>query len=285
MASEYAPTHGAGSIRTVAIVGSGYMGGGIAQVLALSGRDVVLSDVDAARAQESRVRLLEEARRFVAADLFDPGSVEVLEQRLRAADSIESAVADVDYVTEAVFESPEVKGEALQRISRAARPDTVIGTNTSAIPIGELAKSVAGPERFMGVHWMNPAPFVPAIELIPTPHTTEDAIARVTAMLIEAGKAPALAADSPGFVANRLQFALYKEAVRIVDEGLATPSQIDSAGNLGVMTGRGFLDIPAEDAPALVAYRDAAYRRLSQLRRELGTAPGLEVAAAREVPQ
>jgi 3-hydroxybutyryl-CoA dehydrogenase len=296
MASEYAPTHGSGSIRTVAIVGSGYMGGGIAQVLALSGRDVVLSDVDAARAQASRVRLLEEARRFVAADLFDPGSVEVLEQRLRAADSIESAVADVDYVTEAVFESPEVKGEALQRISRAARPDTVIGTNTSAIPIGELAKSVDGPERFMGVHWMNPAPFVPAIELIPTPHTTEDAIARVTAMLVEAGKAPALVADSPGFVANRLQFALYKEAVRIVDEGLAAEygdrlaaperlTQTVAAGNLGIKTGRGFLDSPAEDVPALVAYRDAAYRRLSQLRRELGAAPGLEVAAAREVPQ
>jgi 3-hydroxybutyryl-CoA dehydrogenase len=153
-------------------------------------------------------------------------------------------------------------------------------------------------------------------------------------MLTEAGKAPARVADSPGFVANRLQFALYKEAVRIVDEGLATPSQIDSvvsnafgfrlalfgpfaigdmagldvyaasydslaaeygprlaapqrltqtveAGNLGIKSGRGFLDIPAEDVPALVAYRDAAYRRLSQLRRELGAAPGLEAAAAR----
>jgi 3-hydroxybutyryl-CoA dehydrogenase len=325
---------GTDGIRTVAIVGSGYMGGGIAQVLALSGRDVVLSDVDAATAHASRIRLLDEARRFVAADLFDAGSVEILEQRLQAADSIESAVADVDYVTEAVFESPDIKREALQRISNAARPDTVIGTNTSAIPIGELAKSVERPERFLGVHWMNPAPFVPAIELIPTPYTTEDAIGRVQAMLTEAGKAPARVADSPGFVANRLQFALYKEAVRIVDEGLATPSQIDSvvsnafgfrlalfgpfaigdmagldvyaasydslaaeygprlaapqrltqtveAGNLGIKSGRGFLDIPAEDVPALVAYRDAAYRRLSQLRRELGAAPGLEAAAAR----
>lgn len=273
MPSEYAPEHesGPGGIRTVAIVGAGYMGGGIAQVLALSGRDVVLSDVDATKAQAARERLIEEARRFVAADLFDAGSVEILEQRLRAADSIESAVADVDYVTEAVFESPEVKGEALQRISRAARPDTVIGSNTSAIPIGELAKSVDGPQRFMGVHWMNPAPFVPAIEVIPTPHTTEHAIALVTAMLSEAGKVPALISDSPGFVANRLQFALHEEAVRMVDEGLATPSQIDS--------------IPADEVPALIAYRDAGYRRLSQLLRELGAAPGLEAAAAREAPR
>jgi 3-hydroxybutyryl-CoA dehydrogenase len=338
MSSEQPRESGADSIRTIAVVGSGYMGGGIAQVLALSGRDVVLSDVDAAKAGAARVRLLDEARRFVDTGLFDPGSVEILEQRLRVADSIESAVADVDYVTEAVFEDRTVKADALRRISRAARADTVIGTNTSAIPIGELAESVERPERFLGVHWMNPAPFVPAIELIATPHTSEDAIARVEAMVTEAGKAPARVADSPGFVANRLQFALYKEAVRIVDEGLATPSQIDTVvsnafgfrlalfgpfaiadmagldvyaasyeslateygerlaaperlrktveeGNLGIKSGRGFLDIPSEDVAALLAYRDAAYRRLSVLRRELGAAPGLEAAAAKEAAE
>jgi 3-hydroxybutyryl-CoA dehydrogenase len=339
MSSEQVTSEsGADSIRTIAVVGSGYMGGGIAQVLALSGRDVVLSDVDAAKAEAARVRLLDEARRFVEGDLFDAGSVEILEQRLRAADSIESAVADVDYVTEAVFEDRKVKADALRRISRAARPDTVIGSNTSAIPIGELAESVERPERFLGVHWMNPAPFVPAIELIPTSQTSDEAVARVEAMLIEAGKAPARVADSPGFVANRLQFALYKEAVRIVDEGLATPSQIDTvvsnafgfrlalfgpfaigdmagldvyaasyeslaaeygerlaaperlsktveAGNLGIKSGRGFLDIPSEDVPALLAYRDAAYRRLSVLRRELGAAPGLDAAAEKEAAQ
>jgi 3-hydroxybutyryl-CoA dehydrogenase len=175
MSSEQPRESGADSIRTIAVVGSGYMGGGIAQVLALSGRDVVLSDVDAAKAEAARVRLLDEARRFVDTDLFDPGSVEILEQRLRAADSIESAVADVDYVTEAVLEDRKVKADALRRISLAARTDTVIGTNTSAIPIGELAESVDRPERFLGVHWMNPAPFVPAIELIPTSRTSDDA--------------------------------------------------------------------------------------------------------------
>jgi 3-hydroxybutyryl-CoA dehydrogenase len=338
MSSDPVTSESGADIRTVAVVGSGYMGGGIAQVLALSGRDVVLSDVDAAKAEAARVRLLDEARRFVRTGLFDPGSVEILDQRLRAADSIESAVADVDYVTEAVFEDRQVKADALRRISRAARADTVIGTNTSAIPIGELAESVEHPERFLGVHWMNPAPFVPAIELIATPRTTEDAIARVEAMVTEAGKVPARIADSPGFVANRLQFALYKEAVRMVDEGLATPSQIDTVvsnafgfrlalfgpfaigdmagldvyaasyeslaaeygerlaaperlrktveeGNLGIKSGRGFLDIPGDDVPALLAYRDAAYRRLSVLRRELGGAPGLDAAARNEAAE
>jgi len=107
MSSEQVTSESSGtdSISTIAVVGSGYMGGGIAQVLALSGRTVVLSDIDAAKAEAARVRLLDEARRFVEAGLFDAGSVEIIEQRLRAADSIESAVADVDYVTEAVFES------------------------------------------------------------------------------------------------------------------------------------------------------------------------------------
>ena len=115
MSSDPVASESGADIRTVAVVGSGYMGGGIAQVLALSGRDVVLSDVDAAKAEAARVRLLDEARRFVKTDLFDPGSVEILEQRLRAADSIESAVADVDYVTEAVFEDRQVKADALRR--------------------------------------------------------------------------------------------------------------------------------------------------------------------------
>jgi len=333
--SEAHPAAVASPIRRIAVVGSGYMGGGIAQVLALSGADVVLSDVDAATAEAARIRLIDQARVFVEAGLFEAGSAESLEARLSAAESIDEAVAGADYVTEAVFESREVKKAALERISAAAGPETVIGTNTSAIPISELAEAVRFPERFLGVHWMNPAPFIPGVELIATAHTTPAAVAAVEAMLIAAGKAPAQVADTPGFVANRLQFALYKEAVRILEEGLATPSQIDTvvsnafgfrlalfgpfaigdmagldvyaasyeslaaeygerlaapelltstvaAGDLGVKSGRGFLDIPADQIPALLAYRDSAYQSLSALRRRLGAAPGLAEAAAKE---
>ncbi len=324
-------------IRRIAVVGSGYMGGGIAQVLALSGRDVVLSDVDAATADAARTRLLEQAKTFVASGLFEPGAAEILEARLTAAESIEAAVSDADYVTEAVFESREVKKAALERISRASDATTIIGTNTSAIPISELAEAVRFPERFLGVHWMNPAPFIPGVELIATAHTEESAVLAVEAMLTAAGKVPGRVADTPGFVANRLQFALYKEAVRMLEEGLATPSQIDTvvsnafgfrlalfgpfaigdmagldvyaasyeslaaeygdrlaapsllaetvaAGNLGVKSGKGFLDIPADELPALLAYRDTAYRALSALRKELGAAPGLAAAASAEAP-
>ncbi|MFF5991174.1 3-hydroxyacyl-CoA dehydrogenase family protein [Prauserella flavalba] len=214
-------------VDRVAVVGSGYMGGGIAQVLALAGTDVVLGDVDAERAEAARTRLIEEARAFTAAGLFADSSAETLEQRLSAAASVEDAVTGADYVAEAVFETREVKKDALERVSKAAPDHAIIGTNTSAIPIAELALSVRGPERFLGVHWMNPAPFIPGVELIAHEGTAPEVVDAAERLIRDAGKVPARVADAPGFVANRLQFALYKEAVKVVEEGLATPEQVD----------------------------------------------------------
>jgi 3-hydroxybutyryl-CoA dehydrogenase len=316
------------NIKKAAVIGSGYMGGGIAQVLALGGMDVVLGDVDAETAHNARLRLINQAKTFEAEGLFDPGSADLIEARLTAAESVEDAVADADYITEAVFETLEVKLAALARISAAAKPEAIIGSNTSAIPITELAAVVVHPERFLGVHWMNPAPFIPGVELIASDTTDPKVLDLAEAIITAVGKTPARVADTPGFVANRLQFALYKEAVMVVEEGLATPAQVDlvvsnafgfrlalfgpfaigdmagldvyassyatlaktygerftapesltasvEAGNLGVKSGTGFLDIDPAHTAALLSYRDQAYRRLSQLRAELGQAPGL----------
>lgn len=218
---------GSVTISRAAVVGSGYMGGGIAQVLALAGVDIVLGDASAELAQNALGRLVAEARHFEATGLFAVGSAEIIAARLTAAPSIEDAVADVAYVTEAVFESRPVKFGVLERVSRAAPAGAIIGSNTSAIPIDEMAEHVTNPERFLGVHWMNPAPFVPGVELIASSATSSAVIDTVEALVRSAGKIPARVADTPGFVANRLQFALYKEAVRVVQEGLATPEQVD----------------------------------------------------------
>lgn len=214
-------------MSNIAVIGSGYMGGGIAQVLALAGCTVRLGDVDAAIAGAARARLIAQAAAYEEDGLFPSGAEAAVAERLEAAASIEEAVADADYVTEAVPERRDVKAAVLARISSAARPDAVIGSNTSAIPIAELARSVTAPERFLGVHWMNPAPFVPGVELVSTEATSSDAVDAVEALLTAAGKIPARVSDSPGFVANRLQFALYREAVLMVEEGLANPEQID----------------------------------------------------------
>lgn len=316
------------TISTTAVVGSGYMGGGIAQVLALHGHPVVLGDIDGETAESSRVRLVQQAGDFEANGLLPDGASKIIEGNLSAAASIEGAVAAADYIAEAVPEKPDLKATILRRVSAAAQPNAIIGTNTSAIPIGHLAASVTGPERFLGVHWMNPAPFIPGVELIPAQETDPAVVDRVEELIRSLGKAPARVADTPGFVANRLQFALYKEAARIVEEGVAKPEQIDTVvsntfgfrlalfgpfaigdmagldvyesayqtlekaygerfaapealvaavheGNIGLKSGQGFLDIDPAEKAALLAYRDNAYARLSQLRAELGEAPGL----------
>jgi 3-hydroxybutyryl-CoA dehydrogenase len=316
------------TISTTAVVGSGYMGGGIAQVLALHGYKVALGDVDGETAERARVRLVEQARDFEAHGLLPEGAAHSIEGNLAAAASIEEAVAAADYIAEAVPEQPDLKASILRRVSAAAPRHAIIGTNTSAIPIGELAPAVTGPERFLGVHWMNPAPFIPGVELIPGEETDPGVLERAEQLIRSLGKTPARVADTPGFVANRLQFALYKEAAQIVEDGVATPEQIDAVvsntfgfrlalfgpfaigdmagldvyesayrtlekaygerfaapgalsatvadGNIGLKSGRGFLDIDPADKAALLAYRDNAYARLSQLRAELGEAPGL----------
>lgn len=203
------------------------MGGGMAQSLALSGIRCSIADIDGETARKSVGRLVEEGRRYEGEGLFPIGAGDVLERNLHAAESLADAAADVDYVAEVVPERLELKQSVIGRISAAAKPGTIIASNTSAIPISTLAESSAEPKNFLGVHWMNPSYFVPSVEIIPTRDTSTGVVEAVQEMLGRAGKIPTRVTDSAGFIANRLQFALYKEAVRMVEEGLADPTQID----------------------------------------------------------
>lgn len=311
---------------TVAVVGSGYMGGGIAQVLALAGATVKIADISEEIAARNYERLLDEARQFVADGLFPDDAVERLEAHLSPAASIEEAVVDADFIEEAVPEKIEIKHETLRRISAAARPDAVIGSNTSTILIASLAEAVSHPERFLGVHFSNPAPFIPGVELIPHPGTDEAVIPLVEELVTSTGKETARVKDATGFVLNRLQYALFHEATQIVEEGIATAEDIDTivrttfgfrlpvfgpfaiadmagldvyafcyaslqtrwperfatpeslkelvdAGRFGTKSGAGYLDVPAERTPELVAYRNRAYVAMKKLMDELGPAP------------
>ena len=215
-------------LNRVAIVGAGYMGGGIAQVFALAGHTVTLADRDWETARAAVARLTSEVERFESLGLMRAGSTETTAKNLGAAESIEHAVDGAEYVTEAVPEQPELKIETLRRISSVLAADAIIGTNTSAIPIADLADGVAAKDRFLGVHWMNPAPFIPGVELIAGPETSDSTMVTAEVLIRSLGKITARVADTPGFVANRLQFALYKEATMIVEEGTASPEQIDA---------------------------------------------------------
>ncbi|MGS0562873.1 3-hydroxyacyl-CoA dehydrogenase family protein [Microbacterium aurugineum] len=308
-----------------AVVGSGYMGGGIAQSLALSGADVRIADVDIEIARGNRDRLIAEAAQFAADELFPVDAAAIVAERLTAA-TIEDAVAGADFIEEAVPEKIEIKHATLRRISAAADPAAIIGSNTSTILIGRLAEAVTNPERFLGVHFSNPAPFIPGVELIPHAGTDEAVVSVVEGIIAATGKETARVTDATGFVLNRLQYALFHEATQLVEEGVATPQDIDtivrttfgfrlpffgpfaiadmagldvyafcyaslqtefperfatpailedlvSAGKLGTKSGAGFLDVPADRVPELVAYRNKAYVAMKKLSDELGPAP------------
>lgn len=310
----------------IAVVGSGYMGGGIAQVLALAGHTVQIADISAEVAASNLDRLLAEAGRFVADGLFPDDAVERIRENVTAAETIEDAVKDADVIEEAVPEKIEIKHATLARISAAARPDAIIGSNTSTILIGRLAEAVERPERFLGVHFSNPAPFIPGVELISHDGTSEGALPVIEEIVRSTGKLTARVGDAVGFVLNRLQYALFHEASQLVEEGIATPSDVDTivrttfgfrlpffgpfaiadmagldvyascyeslqtrwperfatpgslkelvdAGSFGTKSGAGYLDVPAERTPELIAYRNKAYVAMQKLIDELGPAP------------
>lgn len=312
--------------HTIAVVGSGYMGGGIAQVLALSGATVRIADISEEIARKNFDRLIAEAEQFVADGLFPADAVERIRANVSPAASIEEAVTGADFIEEAVPEKIEIKHETLRRISAAASPDAIIGSNTSTILIGSLAEAVTNPERFLGVHFSNPAPFIPGVELIPHETTADAAIATVEEIVAATGKETARVKDATGFVLNRLQYALFHEATQLVEEGVATPEDIDTivrttfgfrlpvfgpfaiadmagldvysfcyaslqtrwperfatpdslkelvdAGKFGTKSGAGYLDVPADRTPELIAYRNKAYVAIKQLMDELGPAP------------
>jgi 3-hydroxybutyryl-CoA dehydrogenase len=215
-------------INKVAQVGAGYMGGGIAQSLANAGFQVRLADVDADATRKAHERLLAEAEQFQAQGLFPPGSTDRIRENLHVAPSIEEAVADVDFVEEAVPEVPEIKRDVLARVEAAARPGTIIGTNTSTIPVHVLAEGLKDPSRFLTVHWSNPAPFIPGVEIVAGERTDPGVIPVVERMLARAGRRSAQVADVPGFVLNRLQYVLLKEAMAIVEEGVADATAVDT---------------------------------------------------------
>ena len=211
----------------VAIVGAGTMGIGISHVFAASGITTVLVDATPELSAAARERSVELLSRLEAGGNVGRGTAAIAEQHLSAAASIADAVQGADLVVEAVFERPDVKAAAYGEIEATAGDDAIIATNTSSIPITELAAVLRRPERFLGVHWFVPPLLVPCVEVIPTSSTDGYVVETVVGALTRLGKSAVVVGDGPGFVANRIQFAMFREAARIVEDGIASPDQVD----------------------------------------------------------
>ena len=213
------------TVREIAVVGLGTMGCGIAECALLHGVStrVVDASTDGTATGVNRIRT--RVARHVKAGLVPPDLLGAVDS-IYVGKNVEDACGGADLVIEAVPEDWAVKAAVLPAIS-AGEPG-IIATNTSSFPIERLAQHVADPATFLGVHFFNPAEWIPGVEVIPGPQTRAEVIEEVFELLRRLHKAPARVQSSPGFLANRLQLALFVECLRCVEEGLATPDDVDT---------------------------------------------------------
>ncbi len=204
----------------VAIIGGGLMGVGIAQVFAAAGHDVRIMDPDAA-VRGSVIGRLSEG---LAALGEDPSCA----ARVTVTDRLEEAAAGAAFVTEAAPERLEMKQSIFARLVEAAPADAILASNSSVIPISSIAAGLRTADRMVGTHWWNPAPLIPLVEVIQGEGTSAGTVTRTIELLRRLGKKPAhVRKDVPGFVGNRLQHALWREAIAMVAEGICDAQTVD----------------------------------------------------------
>jgi 3-hydroxybutyryl-CoA dehydrogenase len=204
----------------IAVIGAGLMGHGLAQVFALAGHDVTITDPVAAALAVAKDKILTNLR-----DLGE--DVRAVERVTPIAD-LGTCVKDADYVVEAAPEDLALKQKLFGEIEAHVRPDTILASNTSVIPITAIMQGLARRERALGTHWWNPPYLVPLVEVIGTQWTSAAAIDWTMALHRHAGKTPVhVKKDVPGFVGNRLQHALWREAISLVERGICDAETVD----------------------------------------------------------
>src|SRR4249920_363676 len=205
----------------IAVVGAGLMGHGIAQVFALAGHDVTLYDPVAASLDSAKARIL--------TNLKDLGDDQSAVERVRPIADLAGAVRDADYVVEAVLEDLALKQKLFVEIEQHVRPQTILASNTSVIPITRIMEGLRDRTRALGTHWWNPPYLVPLVEVIGAQWTSQQAIDWTIALHKAAGKMPVhVKKDVPGFVGNRLQHALWREAIALVENGICDAETVDT---------------------------------------------------------
>jgi 3-hydroxybutyryl-CoA dehydrogenase len=221
------------AIERMAVVGAGQMGSGIAQVAAQAGIEVVLADASPDLARRALERLGKTLAKLVEkGKLTGPDREKVL-GRIRAAEKLEDC-AGADLAIEAIVESQGVKTEVFRKLDALLRPEAILASNTSSISITALAAATGRPERFVGMHFMNPPPVMQLVEIIRGLQTSDATYEVVVALAKRFGKTTVTSKDSPGFIVNRILIPLLNEACFALQEGLASPEDIDTAVKLGL---------------------------------------------------
>jgi 3-hydroxybutyryl-CoA dehydrogenase len=219
-------------IKTFGVIGAGTMGTGIAQVAAVSGFDVISHDVKEEILGRSRKIIDKSLSKLIEKGKIEGDKDEII-GRIKFTTGFDD-LNDVDFVVEAAFENFDVKKEVLQKLDKICRPEVIIASNTSSISITRLAALTGRPDKFMGMHFMNPVPLMVLVELIKGMATSQEAFDQVEALAKKMNKVPVEAHDFPGFIANRILMPMINEAVFALMEGVGTVENIDQVMKLGM---------------------------------------------------
>jgi 3-hydroxybutyryl-CoA dehydrogenase len=215
-------------IRTVGVVGLGTMGAGIAQVSVQAGFDTVGREINAELAERGRSTIEHYLGRAVEKERMTAEDRDAALGRLTTTTDL-ADLADCDLVIEAVLEELPLKREVFSELDRLTGPDAVLATNTSALSVAEIAQATERPEQVVGMHFFNPAPLLPLVEIVRSPSSSDDAVRAAYRWAEHAGKQPVNCNDTPGFIVNRILIPLLNDCVRVLDEAGVTPEDLDKA--------------------------------------------------------
>jgi 3-hydroxybutyryl-CoA dehydrogenase len=219
-------------IEKIGVIGAGQMGNGIAHVCALAGYDVVMEDINAEALGKARATIERNLNRQATRGLITQADADAAMKRIRVAGEL-NVMKDRDLVIEAATENEQVKRKVFQELCPRLGPKTMLATNTSSISITRLAASTDRPERFIGLHFMNPAPVMQLVEVIRGIATEDETFNAAVELVNKVGKTPANAEDFPAFIVNRILLPMINEAVYTLYEGVGNVEAIDTAMRLG----------------------------------------------------
>ena len=229
-------------IKKVGVIGSGQMGNGIAHVAALAGMDVLLNDISTDRINAGLATINGNLTRQVSRKLISEEDRQAALTRISPADSLDK-LGDCDLVIESASEKEEIKRKIFADLCPGLKADAIVGTNTSSISITRLAASTDRPEKFIGIHFMNPVPVMTLVELIRGIATDEDTFQTTRELAVKLGKTPVAAEDFPAFIVNRILLPMINEAIYTLYEGVGNVEAIDTAMRLGAHHPMGPLEL------------------------------------------
>lgn len=230
------------SVRTIAVLGAGQMGGGIAQVAAASGYDVILRDIEERFVTGGLSKIEGRLQRAVEKAAIDSDQARAIRGRIHGTLNLADA-AKADLVIEAVPEEPELKKSVLRELDGLAPPSALFASNTSSIGISELAAATRRADHFVGMHFFNPVPVMKLVEVVRGKATSDETVATALEVCARMGKTAVEVHDSPGFVSNRVLMPMINEAALALEEGVATREAIDAVMKLGANHPMGPLEL------------------------------------------